>query len=335
MLEIPENSIIRLNEIREPVHVIFIISGIEGNVAGTFADLAQHLASKGRILVYGIEFSRRTPVDTIESIADNFLTLIQRELVTLNKKSFTIVGYSFGGLVAVEVVNRALEIRSICVETLILLESSVKLFNYGVHVNAKQFDQTIANEPFISNKKILAGPLSIYVSFLIGNPMSKELKHDLYDYLMIQCPNDHDLDALIGKLFEYIKRKKYYEFDSEREEHEMRDYLKLMILKSHAAFVYRSDKKLPAGFKVHLLRSENFLYRNFLDQVYYLDDSGQRLKFEMDERDLSAGEIMTDTGNDLRLTVFQKGNHWTFINENLEEISQIISSIVQTKSKLS
>jgi len=98
--------------------------------------LSQKLSSNYH--VYGLEYSDKVPNDSIESAAKFFLEHVERKLIELGKNNCFLAGYSFGGLIAIEMcalLERNEHKFSFAITNLILLESSHKFFRVGVHVS--------------------------------------------------------------------------------------------------------------------------------------------------------------------------------------------------------
>lgn len=340
MFQLAKNPIVRLNnviaensKIETGQSVLFIVAGVEGN-CHAFNDLAERLGQQN-IQVYGLEYTIDVPNDSVQSMAQYYFNIIGEELKSLNTLKFNLAGYSFGGLIAIEMCHQ-IETSSnsnLFILNLFLFETSHKLFRLGVHSNAKQFGLCIENKDIFRDIRVYAGTLSIYISFMIGK-QSKKFKFEIYKYLIEQ--NVTNLDEALNKAFDYVKSKAYFEFENEMEVCDMKNYLKILLLKSNAGLLYNFDySKAKLSTNILLIKSKKFLYHDYADDLYFYDDYKNKIKFYFNKQDFGLSEILND-GKNLKVFVCEQGNHWTLINENLEEIANILFNSMNDsfKSKL-
>jgi pimeloyl-ACP methyl ester carboxylesterase len=323
MFKIPEKELVKLNDCNSKARgALFILPGIEGSTA-LFVDLAQLLA-RSHIQVFGLEFSVNSPTNSIESIADSYRSEINAQLTALGLASFSLAGYSYGGLIAIQLAR----IYHTKCDNLFLFESSHHVFRYGVYSNSLIFDQVISNESFLDNKTVFAGSLSVYAAFMIGQVNSKEIKMEFYQYLMGE--SCESVQACIDKLFDYI-HDKYYEFDaSTNEKEEAKTYMRVLILKSNAGHVFELEESERIGVarRIILFRSKKFLYQGTSgEKLFYLDKNNNRVEFKFSKEDFNLSQILRDPSR-FQIVHFERGNHWSFVNENRDEISQIIKHTV-------
>lgn len=91
---VPKDSLLKLNSPKSESSPIFVVSAIEGVIA-SLKSLAQELDRP----VYGIQCTKNAPLDTIAEFAQFNI----KQMKELQKKGpYTLVGYSFGALVAFE-----------------------------------------------------------------------------------------------------------------------------------------------------------------------------------------------------------------------------------------
>lgn len=164
MFEIPKSDIVCLNKVNDDSIqlVMFVLPGIEGN-CDIFATLAKRLETKN-VRVYGLEFSLNAPVQSVEASSRHYLGLIRQELKTLNRHTFYLAAYSFGGMYAIEICHQLrtnptsdFDIR---VDKMILFETSHLFFRRSVHVNALQYDTCLHHHlSILSNQAIYTGIL--------------------------------------------------------------------------------------------------------------------------------------------------------------------------------
>jgi pimeloyl-ACP methyl ester carboxylesterase len=331
MFKVPKEDLIELNHVKHPANVLFVFPGIEGN-CNAFIKLANYLEKKN-IQTYGFEFTRHVPTDSIDSIAKYYIEMIGNKLreLGLTNSKWNLAGYSYGGMIAIEI---SAQLGPLCVENLFLFESSHDIFRLGGHSNALKFKLRITNESIFKNSVYL-GVMSLYLSFMISLTANEALRNSLHEHLMnAKCRN---LNDALEKAFDYIESNTTHDFESEEDKNEMKDYLRILVQKSNAGFVYILNGKLRQS--IYLFRSRNFLYRKEMDEIFYKDTNDPRVehKYEFDENDYNLKEICFSPGNQLTVVELEKGNHWTFIEENAEKISQHLEEIILfslTKAKL-
>ena len=173
---------------------------------------------------------------------------------------------------------------------------------------------------------IYIGSMIVYLSAMIGR---SSLKEELYNYLN---ENSMNLDDALDKAFEYIKIISYYTFDTEYELKEMRFYLKILLLKSNSGLVYDFKADQMLHISVTLIKSNRFLYKNISNLYVKTDyESNDEFKFEINQNDYSLNEIVTN----LTIIEYKNGNHFTFINENSDEIVDYFKKLINlNKSRL-
>lgn len=328
MFKIPTHEIILLNNIvqTKSTNVLFILPGIEGH-----CELVQQLAHKLaniNVLVYGLQYTAQLATHSIEQTANFYLNQIKNELDKIKINKCLLAGYSFGGLIAIEMCRQyessKLDFKEIT--NLILFESSHKFFRIGIHVNAQKYNIRTTHKDMFQRNYIYIGSMIVYLSAMIGR---SSLKEELYNYLN---ENSMNLDDALDKAFEYIKIKSYYTFDTENELKEMRFYLKILLLKSNSGLVYDFKADQMLHISVTLIKSNRFLYKNISNLYVKTDyESNDEFKFEINQNDYSLNEIVTN----LTIIEYKNGNHFTFINENSDEIVDYFKKLINlNKSRL-
>jgi hypothetical protein len=333
MMKIPEIDLIKLNQVEDisKSSILFILPGIEGN-CDALAELASLLSSKN-IQVYGLEFSKNAPEDSVEHAASYFLHLIQAEMKKLNRDRFFLGGYSFGGLLAIEMCHQLKKdptrYKNLHIECLIMFETSHIFFRRSVHAISKTYNICIPHKSIFDDVRIYPGSLSVYLGFLIGHS-NRKFRFGLYDHL--QSQEVRNLEDALDKSFKYIAENGFYTFADNTELDQMREYLRHMLVKSNAAFLYEFDSKSKPKLAVKccLIKSKDFLYRSNRD-LYFMNEKNERERFDLNEDDFNLRDIL-ESESELKVYECENGNHWTFISENLEFISNIISDLVSQNS---
>jgi hypothetical protein len=331
MFKNPNNLIIKLNNVKQTdkADVIFVFPGLEGN-CDAFRELADYLEDKN-VQLFGLQFTNHVPYDSLEEAARFYISKIDSTIRELNfniVNNVAICGYSFGGLLAIEICHQ-METKfrfendiNFVISNLILLESSHLFFRVGVHHNSKKFGKLIPQTDIFADNTVYTATLSIYLSVITGR-LENAFKFELYDYLK-SC-NCFNLDDAIKKAFDYIITNEYYSFNSGIELDEMKSYLKLLMLKSNAGFIYHYDSIHKLRVPTLLIKTKSFMYKKFINDLYYLDGKhNQPRKLIMNENDYNLNEIAEHTS----VYVCEKGNHWTFINESSKQIADFISKIL-------
>jgi hypothetical protein len=211
------------------------------------------------------------------------------------------------------------------VENLFLFESSHDIFRLGGHSNALKFKLRITNESIFSNSVYL-GVVSLYLSFMITLGRNEALRIALYKHLMNS--NCKDLDDALEKAFDYIESNTTHEFENEDDKNEMKDYLRILVQKSDAGFVYNLGNKLSQ--RIYLMRSRNFLFKKEMGEIFFKDKDDPRVehKYQFDENDYNLKEICLSSIDQVTVVELEKGNHWTFIDENAEKIAQFLEKFI-------
>ena len=328
MFKNPNSLIIKLNNVKETnkADVMFVFPGLEGH-CDSFKDLADCL-EQNNVQMFGLHFTHHVPFESLEEAARFYITKIDSTIRELNfnvVNNVIICGYSFGGLLAIEVCHQ-METRfrfendiNFVISSLILLESSHLFFRVGVHHNSKKFGKLLSQTDIFVDNTVYTATLSIYISAITGR-LDDAFKFELYDYLK-SC-NCFNLDDAIQKALDYIISNKYYYFDSKSELEDMKSYLKLLMLKSNAGFIYNYDSIHKLRVPVVLIKTKNFMYKKFINDLYYLSDKhNQPCKLDMNENDYSLSEI----AEHLSVYVCQNGNHWTFVSESAKQIADFVT----------
>jgi pimeloyl-ACP methyl ester carboxylesterase len=330
MFHIPEIDLVRLNNLVNDSNpaIMFVIPGVEGN-CDAFADLAVLLTSKN-IQLYGLEFTNKAPEDSIERAAAYYITVIETEMRSLNRSSFHLAGYSFGGLLAIEICHQleqkvAQTSTQLVIEHLILFETSHVFFRRSVHAISKTYNVCIPHTSIFNDSKIYPGSLSVYLGFLIGHS-NRKFRLGLYDHL--QDTRVANLDQALDNSFKYVTDNGFYTFSDATELAKMREYLRHLLVKSNAAFLYEFDTRSKARLRapVCLIKSKDFLYRSN-KELYFMNERNERVRFELDEEDFNLSRIIQDRAC-LQVFECENGNHWTFIGENLDMIAGIVCDLV-------
>ncbi|CAF0853772.1 unnamed protein product [Brachionus calyciflorus] len=322
MFKLPINSVRKLNLISKEnlKSIVFIVAGLEGNCE-CFQGLAEQL-QRQFIQVFALEYSNDVPTDSVESISKYYIKIIETELLDLNISSFNLAGYSYGGLISLEIC-RQLEInKKLKIENLIIIESSHTFFRYGVHSNSKEFGMCITNEDIFLDQKVYTGTLSIYLSYLVG-ASDKKFRLDLYKFLNNQPIQN--LDEALDKSFSYIISNGFFEFDNEKDILEKKLYIKNLMLKSNAALVYTYDTSLKLQTKLSLIKTKIPLYKDF--NLFYLDTNGQKFKLNFNLEDFDLKEIILNLEN-FKIFILSNGNHFTFPYESPYELTQFFLSLI-------
>jgi hypothetical protein len=331
MFKNPNSLIVKLNNVKhtDKADVIFVFPGLEGN-CDAFKELADYLEAKN-VQMIGLQFTTHVPHVSLEEAARYYILKIDSIIRELNfnvVNNIAVCGYSFGGLLAIEICHQ-METKfrfendiNFVISNLILLESSHLFFRVGVHHNSKKFGKLLPQTDIFVDNTVYTATLSIYISAITGR-LDDSFKFELYDYL--KSSNCFNLDDAIQKALDYIITNKYYSFDSKIELEDMKSYLKLLMLKSNAGFIYSYDSIHKLRVPVVLIKTNNFMYRKFINDLYYLDDKhNEPCKLVMNENDYSLGEIAEHTS----VFVCQNGNHWTFVSESAKQIADFVSKIL-------
>lgn len=308
---IPKEALISLNQVNNTLNykLLFIVAGLEGN-CDTFRDLSEKLEQKS-IQVFGLQFNKQVPFDNITLMALFYIEIIKNELNKRNKLNFYLAGYSFGGLIAIEI-SRLLK-KTNLVKDLLLFESSHVFFKVAAHQNFQVFKHQIVTDNFLKYPHVYKGVLSIYLLNFIGAP---KLKHELYDYLTL-CDS---LDGSIDKSIEFLLNNSIYQFDNDNEMYLLKEFIRLLILKSAAGYIYDIKEKL--SINIHLFKSKKFIYSKIIESNYNLLKNS--IKFNLNNYNLN------EISECVCVYEFENGNHWNFISENQEEISNQIDKIVNS-----
>jgi surfactin synthase thioesterase subunit len=329
MFKLPNEVVTKLNNAKNDKNILFFLPGVEGNCA-VFNDTAE-LLEKQNIQVYALQFTANIPNESVQEISSFYLNVIENEMQKLNANKFYLAGYSFGGVVAIELCKQmSTAPTQLKVLSLFLFESSHKIFNAGAHVNAIQFNFHITNNSIFEDPLVYNGTLAIFLCFMINNPRSK---NDMYNYLKTRC---RTLDESIEKAFGFIKDKSLYQFENEQEIEDMRIYLKILMLKSNAAFVYGYGNEARLNMPVYMFKSKNFIYKSQINNLYYKEsrDLNKLHKLEIDSHDFSLKEIVQHKDL-LKIVDCDNGNHWSFLYENSNFIYEhMAKAIGSSKSKL-
>ena len=255
------------------------------------------------------------------------IRLVNFNRIIFNNELNNLILSILGGVIAIELC-RLLEqekIENFFVLNLILFESSHTFFNTGVHSNSKKFGITLANEDIFKRINIYTGTLSIYLSHMIGKP----IKFELYEFLKNRCL---DLDDALKKAFDYLKLKDIYSFDNQEEMNEMKTFLKILMLKSNAAFLYKFGETNKLNTPVHLIKSSKFMYNN-LENLFIKQDCENNFVYKLETN--KSNYDLPKISKHLKIFELEKGNHWSFILENSDKISEYLSEIFDSsRSKL-
>lgn len=327
MFKLPSKPLRKLNNVNKKRSILFILAGLEGN-CDCFETLSDELASYG-VQVNALEYSKDVPVDSIHSVAKYYLNLIEKEINEEKIDSVNLAGYSFGGLISIEICRQVEVAKRFKIENLIIIESSHTFFRLGVHSNSKKFSMNISNGDIFLDQKIYTGTLSIYFGILVGQ-MGQKFRLELYKYLNER--KIKNLDEAIELAFDYVKKTEQYDDDDNQED--KKEYLKILMLKSNAGLVYSFDLNHKLKSRVSLLKTKNLLYKDL--NLNYLDDAdGQIKKFHFDTQDYDLKKIL-DKDNLLNIFIIDKGNHFSFMHESSEQLTSIILSLTLNfvKSKI-
>lgn len=355
MFKFPVEALVRLNDLSENVSitkrsslkVLFILAGIEGH-CHIFTDLAESF-SNSNTLVYGLEYTLDVPYTSIKDSARFYLEIIHKKLNQLGAKTFNLAGYSYGsisfietsdlnifktlaffkgGIIAIEIA-RQLEMSEYMLasnlQNLILFESSHAFFRAAVHSNSISLGQRIPNKDIFGRSRIYTAPLSMYLSRIIGHP---QLKLEIYNKLRDTCKG---VDDAIKKALNYVTDKGLIAIESDNDYEELYQFLKVHLFKSNAAFMYEFSPEHQLNSPLVLMRSEHFIYKR-MDDLYIRSDydSEELAKMEFDTNTYDLDKICSN----LQVLVFKKGNHYSFIPENSDDIVLFINQLFNKKSKL-
>lgn len=330
MFKIPDKPVKQLNQVpKENLNsVLFILAGLEGN-CDCFHGLAEQL-EQTNIQVYGLEYSKNVPTDSVDSISKFYIKLIEENLSPLGLTNFNLAGYSFGGLISIEICRQIEFSSNLKIQNLIIIESSHTFFRFGVHSNSKQFGKCIHNRDILMQQNVYTATLSIYLSYIIG-ASGKQFRFDLYKYLNeIKIKN---LDEALEEAFEYIKKNKLFDFENDQELIERKEYLKILMLKSNAALIYTYDKRNKLKTKTSLIKTPVLLYKDL--NLFYMDESDKRVKLDFNVEDFDLKEIIENVNN-FKIFILNKGNHFSFGYDSLDELTNIFLSLIKNfvKSKI-
>ena len=164
---------------------------------------------------------------------------------------------------------------------------------------------------------------------MIGHS-NKDFRIRLYQYLLEK--EVKDLDDSIEKSFRFVAENKLYEFKSENELETMKKYLRLLMIKSDSGLKYEYEKscKSKLNMPVLLIKSKNYMYKN-ADELFYLDENDQKQKFDCNEYDFNLSKIVENKLN-LEVIECQRGNHWNFINDEVDFIFSVLCNFLFTKN---
>lgn len=324
MFKLPSKPIRKLNNVDKIKSMLFILAGLEAN-CDCFEGLAQELTNHC-IQTYALEYSKEIPVDNIHSVAAFYLNLIEKELNRTKIDCINLAGYSFGGLISIELCRMVETDKRFNIQNLIIIESSHTFFRLGVHSNSKKFSMNIGNTDIFLDQKIYTGTLSIYFSFLVGR-MGQSFRLELYKYL-----NEHkieNLDQSLDLAFDYVNKSGDIDNDLE----EKKKYLKILMLKSNAGLVFSYDLSHKLKSNVSLIKTKELLYHDL--DVKFIDDDGRVKKFDFDSEDYDLRKIL-DKNNSLKIFIIEKGNHFSFMYESIEQLTSIFLNLILnfTKSKI-
>ena len=332
MFKIATKSIIKLNNSIEScknansLRFLFVLPGVEGNCE-VFSDLSS-LLEGNNVQVYGLEYTEDVPNNSLESSAGFYKEIIQNELIKFGIKEFYLAGYSFGGLIAIELCKQIEIDLNFKLINLFLFDSSIKFYRTVIHSLAKKMNVAIPNKDIFKREYIYTGTLSIFLSLMIGIP-NLESRLKIYNHLK---HNSKNLDDAIDKAFDFIDENSMYTFDSEEIKFDMKLYLKILLLKSNAGFVYEFDgPKLKTP--TFLIKPAKFFYSSSLNDIYVSCDydSEDKYKLELNKEDYNLNE----TCDYLNTYTCTQGSHWTYLSESSSEITQyLINKINISKSKL-
>ena len=316
---IPADLIVKLNKIPDSVinkKILYIFAGLEGN-CDVFQDLAESLA-KSSIQVYGLQFTEKVPLESINSISRFYLNEIKK---ISNNQEFFLAAYSYGGSIAIEL-SRILEQeenKSNLVKKLFLFDTSQSFFKIGAHLNFKIFNRDIVKDSFLNHKHVYTAVLSIYLTNLFG---LNKLKFNLYESIK---ETSTCLENAIDRAFEFFDKNNLVKFENESNLNENKRFLKLLVLKSDPNLMYEYQSKIKLHTHVCLFKPKSFLYSKTLAGYIEMKNS---IKFN--EHDYCLNEIVEN----LKIIQFSEGSHWSFINDNLNDICSTIVNETNIYSKL-
>jgi hypothetical protein len=333
MFKIPTEQLVKLNNVvGRPSSILFCISGLESN-CDAFRDLAECLKDKN-VQLFGLQFTMEVPSEHLNKTVEFYIKKISDTIIELDgmlADGYTVglCGYSIGGLLAIEIC-RQLEVsqtRRLKISNLILFETSHTFFKVGVLHNSKKFGKIIPNTSIFADNTVYTATLSIYLSAMIGI-FDDQVKFELYNHL--KSKHCVSLDDAIEKAFEYVSTKKYCEIN-DQETSEMKKYLKLMLIRSNAVYCHNYDVTYKLKAQVSLIKTKRFMYKKHLNDLYYLDlKANQPCKITMNEENYDLDEICNQRPN---MLVCEMGNHWTFISENAQAISEFLVGVLFRESK--
>ena len=322
---IPTDLFVKLNCVNsENVEKnLFIFAGIEGN-CDVFKELAESLADSS-IQVYGLQFTQIVPLTSITSIAIFYLheikTLLCSQHGPASKQEIYLAAYSYSGAISIEL-SRILEedyLTTIKLKKLFLFDTSHCFFKIGAHLNFKIFNHDILKDSFLNHKHVYTAVLSIYMTSLFG--LSK-YKFDLYENLQ----NSLSLDDGIDRAFEFFKKNNLINFEDEQNLNENKEYLKLLLLKSDPCLLYEYPEKQKLRTPIYLFKPKLFMYSKSLASYFQMKNA---IKFNNYDYNLS------DIAETVRVCEFPEGSHWSFIDENLNEISSTINNEINNRNIIS
>lgn len=210
-------------------------------------------------------------------------------------------------------------------QNVILFESSHCFFRAAVHSNSIALGQRIPNKDIFGRSRIYTAPLSMYLSRIIGYP---QLKLEIYNKLKETCTG---VDDAITKALNYVTDKDLIVIENDHDYKELYQFLKVHLLKSNAAFMYEFSPENKLKTPLVLMRSEHFIYKR-MDDLYVRSDydSEELVKMEFDTNNYELNKICSN----LEVLVFKKGNHYSFIPDNSDDIVLFINQLCSKKSKL-
>jgi hypothetical protein len=250
-------------------------------------------------------------LESINSISRFYLNEIEK---ISNNQEFSLAAYSYGGPIAIEMA-RILEQEethySKLFKKLFLFDTSQCFFKIGAHLNFKIFNREIVQDSFLNHKHVYTAVLSIYLTNLLG---LNKYKFDLYDNIK---DSSTCLDNAIDRAFNFFDKNNLVKFEDETNLNENKCFLKLLVLKSDPCLMYEYKSNLKLHAPVYLFKPKLFLYSRTLAGYFEMNNS---IKFN--EYDYCLKEIVEN----LKVIQFNEGSHWSFINDNLNDICSTIAN---------
>ena len=98
-------------------------------------------------------------------------------------------------------------------------------------------------------------------------------------------------------------------------------------------FIYKFEETNKLNTPVHLIKSSKFMYNNVENLLIKQDYTSHNIVYKLETN--QSNYDLTKISKHLKIFELEKGNHWSFILENSNKISEYLSEIFDSsRSKL-